>query len=59
VKEQAITDFRERLAELFRETQRDRDDVLSGRVTVKESRVKQRELGRKLRALELELKRVR
>jgi hypothetical protein len=56
MEEQSATDFQQRLAELFRETKQDFDDLLSGQVTVKESRAKQRELGRRLKALEQKLK---
>jgi hypothetical protein len=42
MEEQSATDFQQRLAELFRETKQDFDNLLSGRVTVKESRAKQR-----------------
>jgi hypothetical protein len=48
--------LQERLDELFRETEGDLVDVLSGRVTVKESRARQRELGKRLKALEQEFK---
>jgi hypothetical protein len=56
MEEQRETDFQQRWAELFRETERDRDDLWSGRVTVKESRAKQRELGERQKALEQELR---
>ena len=55
MEEQSATDFQRRWAEFFSETERDLVDVLSGRVTVKECRAKQRELGKKLKALEQEL----
>ncbi len=48
--------LQQRLKELFRETERVRADLLADRITVKQSRAKQRELGKRLKALERELR---
>jgi len=59
MKEHRKTDFQKQWTELFRETKQAFDDISSGRVTVKESRAKQRELGTRLKALEQGLKGMR
>jgi hypothetical protein len=59
VEEQKGSDFQQRWTDVFRETKQAFDDISSGRVTVKEFRTKQRELGKRLKALEQELKLVR
>jgi hypothetical protein len=59
MEEQKEPDFQQRLTELCKETERDLDDLLAGRKTVKESRTTQRDLGRRLKVLEQELKRMR
>lgn len=59
MEEQPTTDLGEQLKELFRETERIRDDLLSGRVTVKEARAREKESAKRLKLLEQELKRMR
>jgi hypothetical protein len=52
-------DFRQRWASLFTELQQEWVDVLSGRLTAKEIRARQRDSAKKLKALEQELSRRR
>jgi len=56
---EAETDFRTRWAALFREIEQECVDILSGQLTVKEIRARQRESAKKLKTLEQEFKRTR
>jgi hypothetical protein len=55
MEEQRTVDVQQRWRELRRETEQAFNDVASGRVSVKECRAKQRELGKRLKTLEQEL----